>query len=88
MGALSAAPGLLGGASPAVGGLLNTAKNTMGMVSQAQAMIANPMSALPAAGRRHGDEGRRIDQEPHGGNARRDRHAGLRRARGRIENDQ
>ena len=49
MGALSAAPGLLGGASPAVGGLLNTAKNTMGMVSQAQAMIANPMSALPAA---------------------------------------
>ncbi|WP_313494453.1 DUF2345 domain-containing protein, partial [Achromobacter animicus] len=49
MSALSAAPGLLGNASPAVGGLLNTAKNTMGMVSQAQAMVANPMSALPAA---------------------------------------
>ncbi|MDF3943155.1 type VI secretion system Vgr family protein, partial [Achromobacter denitrificans] len=38
MSALSAAPGLLGGASPAVGGLLNTAKNAMGLVSQAQAM--------------------------------------------------
>ncbi|EHK62945.1 type VI secretion system tip protein TssI/VgrG, partial [Achromobacter arsenitoxydans] len=49
MSALSAAPGLLGSASPAVGGLLNTAKNTMGLVSQAQAMVANPMSALPAA---------------------------------------
>ncbi|MDF3852369.1 type VI secretion system tip protein TssI/VgrG [Achromobacter denitrificans] len=49
MSALSAAPGLLGGASPAVGGLLNTAKNAMGLVSQAQAMVANPMSALPAA---------------------------------------
>ncbi|MEN4922150.1 type VI secretion system tip protein TssI/VgrG, partial [Achromobacter spanius] len=49
MSALSAAPGLLGGASPAVGGLLDTAKNTMGLVSQAQAMVANPLSALPAA---------------------------------------
>ena len=49
MGALSAAPGLLGNTSPAMGGLLNTAKNTMGMVSQAQALAANPMSALPTA---------------------------------------
>lgn len=49
MGALSAAPGLLGNASPAMGGLLNTAKNTMGLVSQAKAIAANPMSALPAA---------------------------------------
>ncbi|CAB3708033.1 type VI secretion system tip protein TssI/VgrG [Achromobacter piechaudii] len=49
MGALSAAPGLLGNTSPAMGGLLNTAKNTMGLVSQAKAIAANPMSALPAA---------------------------------------
>ncbi|MGE8589114.1 MAG: DUF2345 domain-containing protein, partial [Alcaligenes sp.] len=49
MGALSAAPGLLGNASPAMGGLLSTAKSAMGMVSQAQALAANPMSALPTA---------------------------------------
>ncbi|MGE4434697.1 type VI secretion system tip protein TssI/VgrG, partial [Achromobacter sp.] len=49
MGALSAAPGLLGQASPAAGGLLAKARNAMGLVSQAQAMAANPMSALPAA---------------------------------------
>lgn len=49
MGALSAAPDLLGNASPAMGGLLNSAKSAMGMVSQAQALAANPMSALPTA---------------------------------------